>query len=140
MYWFANRELDKTNRAILSLLQRDARGLTAKEMAERVGVSASTVRNRIEQMEDDGVIRGYHPIVDYGKAGLQLHILFMCAAPSHEWEGLARDARQVSGVISIAEVIDGNDNLQIVVRNTGDSTRLKTRLVTQNRESQSGER
>lgn len=106
-------DLDETNRAVLYLLQRDARRLTTQEMAERIGVSASTVRNRIERMEQRGIIRGYHPIVDYDEAGLQLHMVFTCSAPSHERERLAREVREVAGVVSIAEVIDGKNNLQI---------------------------
>ncbi|WP_435064149.1 Lrp/AsnC family transcriptional regulator [Halobaculum sp. EA56] len=123
-------ELDETNRAILYLLQRDARQLTMSEMAEKIGVSTSTVRNRIKQMEADGIIRGYHPIVDYDKAGLQLHMVFICSAPSHEREALAHKAREVSGVLSIAEVIDGDDNLQIeaVGVDTDDIARISDEL------------
>lgn len=122
--------LDETNRAILYLLQRDARRLTMSEMADEIGVSDSTVRNRIEQMEADGIIRGYHPIIDYDKAGLQLHMVFICSAPSHRREALAREARDVSGVVSIAEVIDGNENLQIeaVGVDTDDIARINDEL------------
>jgi Lrp/AsnC family leucine-responsive transcriptional regulator len=123
-------DLDETNRAVLYMLQRDARRLTTREMADRIGVSASTVRNRIEQMEEDGIIRGYHPIVDYDEAGLQLHMVFICSAPSHERQRLAEAAREVSGVVSIAEVIDGDDNLQIeaVGVDTDDIARISDEL------------
>lgn len=123
-------DLDETNRAVLYLLQRDARRLTTQEMAEKIGVSASTVRNRIEQMEEEGVIRGYHPIVDYDEAGLQLHMVFTCSAPSHERERLALEARNVASVIAIAEVIDGKDNIQIeaVGVNTDDIARINDDL------------
>lgn len=65
-----NMSLDDTDKAILYLLQHDARGITTTEMGDRVGVSASTVRNRIENLEERNVLRGYHPVVDYDKAGL----------------------------------------------------------------------
>lgn len=55
-------------------------------MSDRIGVSASTVRNRIEMMESEGVIRGYHPEIDYDAAGLQLHMLFICSAENPERE------------------------------------------------------
>jgi len=38
------------------LLQQDARDATIETMGELVGVSASTVRNRIEAMDSAGVI------------------------------------------------------------------------------------
>jgi DNA-binding Lrp family transcriptional regulator len=123
-------ELDDTDRAILYMLQRDARGITTREMAERVGMSASTVRNRIERMESEGVVRGYHPIVDYDNAGLQLHVFFICSAPNPDRERLATDAREVAGVVAVYEVLNGKDNIQVeaVGRDTDDMARINDEL------------
>ena len=123
-------DLDETNKAVLYLLQRDARRLTTKEMAEQIGVSPSTIRNRIEQLEEEGVIRGYHPIVDYDKAGLQLHVLFICTAPNPKREQLATEARNVSGVVTIQEVLNGKENIQIeaVGTETDDIARVSDEL------------
>lgn len=106
-------ELDATDKGILYLLQRDARRITTKEMAERVGVSASTVRNRIERMEDRGIIRGYHPDVDYDEAGLQLYVEIICSAPNPRRAEFANAAQGVGGVVAIKEVLNGNENVQI---------------------------
>lgn len=106
-------ELDDTDKGILYLLQHDARRITTEEMGERVGVSGSTVRNRIERLEDDGIIRGYYPDIDYDKAGLQLYVEIICSAPNPKREQLAREARKVNGVISIREVLNGSENIQI---------------------------
>lgn len=105
--------LDETDQGILYLLQRDCRRLTTEEMGEYVGVSASTVRNRIERMEDQGIIRGYYPDVDYDKAGLQLYVEIICSAPNPEREQLAEKARDIGGVVSIREVLNGERNIQI---------------------------
>ncbi|NUB92555.1 Lrp/AsnC family transcriptional regulator [Haloterrigena sp. SYSU A558-1] len=123
-------DLDATNKAVLYLLQQDARRITTQEMADRIGVSASTVRNRIEQLESEGIIRGYHPDVDYDKAGLQLHVLFICSAPNPDRERLAREAREVSGVVTIQEVLNGTDNVQIeaVGTDTDDIARVSDEL------------
>lgn len=123
-------ELDETSQAVIYLLQRDARRLTTQEMAERIGVSASTIRNRIEKLEQQGILRGYHPIVDYDKAGLQLHVVFICSTPNPERERLARAARRVSGVITIQEVLNGADNVQIeaVGTDTDDIARVSDEL------------
>lgn len=123
-------DLDETNRAVLYILQRDARRITTQEMAEQIGVSASTVRNRIEELENEGIIRGYHPIVDYDKAGLQLHVLFICTAPNPERERLAKQARDVSGVVTIQEVLNGKENVQIeaVGTETDDIARVSDEL------------
>lgn len=106
-------DLDDVDKGILYLLQRDARRITTEEMGEQVGVSASTVRNRIERLEDDGIIRGYYPDVDYDGAGLQLYVEIICSAPNPERERLAERARDVGGVIAIREVLNGQENVQI---------------------------
>jgi Lrp/AsnC family leucine-responsive transcriptional regulator len=101
--------VDDTDRGILYLLQRDARRITTEE----VGVSASTVRNRIEKMEESGVIRGYYPDINYDKAGLQLYVEFICTAPNPERGRLAKEARDINGVVAIREVLNGDKNIQI---------------------------
>lgn len=123
-------DLDATNRAVLYLLQRDARRITTEEMANQIGVSASTVRNRIDELEEEGIIRGYHPIVDYDKAGLQLHVLFICTAPSPNRERLAKEVRDVSGVVTIQEVLNGKENIQIeaVGTDTNDIGRISDEI------------
>lgn len=56
--------LDEVDRGILYVLQQDARNTTISEIASEVDVSASTVRNRIDDMEAEGIIEGYYPKID----------------------------------------------------------------------------
>lgn len=52
------RELDETNRQLISLLRKDAR-MPVAELAKRLGVSRATVQNRMQKLKDEGVILGY---------------------------------------------------------------------------------
>jgi Lrp/AsnC family transcriptional regulator for asnA, asnC and gidA len=52
-------ELDETDRAILRILQADAR-TPFSEIARRIEMSSATVHDRVGRMEDAGVIEGYH--------------------------------------------------------------------------------
>lgn len=117
--------LDDVDRGILHLLQENARGATAADMADTVGTSASTVRNRIDYLED-GVIRGYHPEIDYEEAGFELHLFVVCRAPAAKRTELAKKALDLPGVISVREMITGTDNIHIesvaVDSNTADET------------------
>ena len=61
-------ELDKTDRKILALLQKDAR-LTNNDIAERIHLSPSQCSRRRARLERDGVIAGYHARLDGEKAG-----------------------------------------------------------------------
>ena len=105
--------LDEVDRAILQLLQRDARNLTAVDIAEKVGVSDGTVRNRIEKLEARSVIEGYVPVIDYELAGYPLQIRIMCTAPIVEREDLAREALRIEGVVEVHEVMTGQRNVEV---------------------------
>lgn len=52
-------ELDRIDRKILDLLQRDGR-MAMTELAEQVGLSASPCTERVRRLERRGVITGYH--------------------------------------------------------------------------------
>ena len=105
--------LDEVDRAILQWLQRDARHSTAVEISEAVGVSDGTVRNRIENLEREGVIEGYIPLINYEAAGYQLQVRVMCTAPVTERERLAREALRIEGVIEVRELMTGNKNVEV---------------------------
>ena len=66
-----NSQIDGVNVKILRELQGDPR-LTMSELARRVGMSSPAVTERLRQLEDTGVIRGYR--VDVNPAALGLPI------------------------------------------------------------------
>ena len=121
------RELDNVDRGILSHLQRDARNTTTDEMAETVGVSASTIRNRIEALEDDGIIKGYHPEIDYEAANLPLRVLFVCTVPATERATYVQQMLEIQGVVDVREMLVGRRNLYVEV--VGTSTQDITRVT-----------
>ncbi|CQH58100.1 Lrp/AsnC family transcription regulator [Halobacterium hubeiense] len=61
-------ELDETDREILRALQADARK-PFSEIAREIEMSSATVHDRVNRMEEAGVIRGYHADVDPKAAG-----------------------------------------------------------------------
>ncbi|MBX0297653.1 Lrp/AsnC family transcriptional regulator [Haloarcula nitratireducens] len=120
------RDLDDVDRSILYLLQQDARNKTAQEIGDTAGVSASTVRNRIEQLEQDGIIKGYHPEVDYEAANLPLQVTFVISAPPTELKQYLEDIRAIQGVIDVREMLTGRRNMHVDVvgTSTSDITRI----------------
>jgi DNA-binding Lrp family transcriptional regulator len=121
------RDLDDVDRSILYLLQRDARTTTAQEIADSTGVSASTVRNRIDRLEADGIIKGYHPEIDYESANLPLQVTFVVSAPPTELEEHSRMIRGIQGIIDVREMLTGRRNLHVDV--VGTSTTDLTRIT-----------
>lgn len=119
-------DLDNLDRGILHLLQVDARNTTAQGIAEKTGVAASTVRNRIDQMEADGVIAGYHPEINYEVAGLPLRVLFVITAPPTERSDFVGQLLDIKGVVDVRETLTGRRNLHVeaVGTSTSDVTRM----------------
>lgn len=122
--------LDELDRYILHQLQQDARETSSKEIAEAMDVSSSTVRKRIDRLEDEGVITGYHADVDYGKAGYQLHMQIVCTAPIPDRDDLGQQALEVPGVVWVREIATGEENLlvSVVARDNDDLTRIAGEL------------
>lgn len=120
------RDLDDVDRSILYLLQRDARNTTAQEIADTAGVSASTVRNRIDQLEADGIVKGYHPEIDYEAANLPLQMTFIISAPPTELPALSEKIRGIQGIIDVREMLTGRRNVHVdaVGTSTADITRI----------------
>src|SRR5205807_9972251 len=61
--------LDRRALAILGVLQEDARA-TYAEVGKRVGLSPSSVHQRVRKLEEQGVITGYRASVDREALGL----------------------------------------------------------------------
>jgi len=122
--------LDDVDRGILFALQRDARNTTISEIASEVDVSSSTVRNRIEEMEENGVIEGYYPKINYERANFPLHVLFVCSAPAEEREELAASALDSPGVVDVREMLTSTRNLyvEVVATNTRNLTEITNDL------------
>lgn len=118
--------LDEIDQAILYALQEDARHNTNAAISERVSVSASTVGKRIAQLEEQGIIKGYHPIIDYEQAGFPLHVLFICTAPIADREALIKQTLGVNGVLNIRELMTGQANvhIQVIGTSNADITRI----------------
>lgn len=123
-------KLDNVDRGILHELQVDARNRNAQEIADKVDVSASTVRNRIEQLEEAEVIEGYHPKIDYELANLPLQVMFVCSAPPSERETMLEESLDIRGVVDVRETLTGRRNLYIEAVGTGtaDTVRITDAL------------
>jgi Lrp/AsnC family transcriptional regulator, leucine-responsive regulatory protein len=64
-------QLDETDRRILAELQEDCKAPLA-HVGKRVGLSAPSVMERIRKLEEAGIIRGYHAVLNSRKVGLDV--------------------------------------------------------------------
>ena len=64
-------KMDKTDKSILNLLQKNAR-TTNKELAQELGLSTTPIFERVKKLEKNGVIKNYVALVDNKKVDKKL--------------------------------------------------------------------
>ncbi|MFB6283101.1 MAG: Lrp/AsnC family transcriptional regulator [Halobacteria archaeon] len=116
-----DQDIDEVDKSILHALQEDARNISSGDIAERTGTSDSTVRKRIQSLESRDVIKGYRAEVDYAKSGYPLQMLLFCTASIPERGGLIPDIMDIDGVVSVQELVTGEENLLVTVVGETDS-------------------
>jgi len=117
----ADDATDDVDEAILYALQEDARNMSSGDIAERTGTSGSTVRKRIQRLESEEVIKGYSAEVDYQKSGYPLRMLLFCTASIPERGELIPEILAIDGVVSVQELVTGDQNLLVTAVGESDS-------------------
>lgn len=84
--------IDAIDRKIVDLLQGNAR-LSNAEMAEAVGLTVSSVHERVKKMERKGIIKGYVAITDPEKLGKPLLAFVRLTVDSHD--GVRNDIQKL---------------------------------------------
>ena len=114
-------DIDEVDQEILYALQEDARNISSGEIADRTGTSGSTVRKRIQRLESEGIIKGYSADIDYQMSGYPLRMLLFCTAPIPERGDLISDILDIHGVVSVQELVTGEENLLVTAVGEDDS-------------------
>jgi DNA-binding Lrp family transcriptional regulator len=112
--------LDDIDRQIIYALMDDARNTSAPMIADGLNVSAGTIRNRIDRLEEEGVIQGYTATINFERAGGRLTSVYMCTVPAADRERLALAAQSIPGVINVRILMAGRRDLHVVA--VGDDT------------------
>lgn len=124
-------QIDTIDEQILYYLSQEARHTSAPDIAEKVDVSAPTVRNRIRRLEEAGVIRGYHADINYQKVGGRLTNHYVCSTGNRDRAEMAQRVLDVPGVINVREIMSGKGDLRITVvgTDTDDLTRIAQGII-----------
>ena len=57
--------IDEVDKRILYRLAQDTRNTTTSDIAAEIDVTSATIRNWIEQLEEQGTLHGYLADIDY---------------------------------------------------------------------------
>jgi DNA-binding Lrp family transcriptional regulator len=131
--------MDDLDEAIVQILRRDAR-TPYTEIADRVGTSEGTVRNRVEQLVEDGVIERFTVATRTGNVKAMIEVGVDVSVDTHdiservvEWPEVDF-VWQVSGEEDIVFVVDAQDTERVnelitKTRELDEVVSTKTRLI-----------
>lgn len=122
--------IDEIDKRVIHSLAIDARNTSAPMIADEVDVSSGTIRNRIQRLETEGTIGGYHADIRYKEIEGMITTLFACEASISDLESRVTDVLDIPGVINVRELLSGRENLQVqaVGKNVNDLRRIATEL------------
>jgi len=104
--------IDELDRKILSLLQKDAR-LSYREIAKELNVAVGTVYNRLRRLEEEGVLKGFYPKLDYEKLGYELTAIIGIRAQGKRIIQIEREIAKDDHVLCVYDVTGEYDIIVI---------------------------
>jgi Lrp/AsnC family transcriptional regulator, leucine-responsive regulatory protein len=109
-------DLDEFDKRILAALRADGR-LSIVELAERVGLSQTPVRKRVQALEDAGIIDGYAARVNRRALGFGVKAFLEIKLETHRHEHAAtlHDALVILPQVQSLFVISGNADLLLEI-------------------------
>ena len=112
-------KIDAIDLQILQTLQTHGR-TKRNELAEQVKLSIPAVSERLRKLEERGVIRGYHAVLDGRRVGygLTAFIFIACDSPSHYGKIIERASAHPEILECHAVTGDGSHLLKIKTHST----------------------
>ena len=105
--------LDRIDREIIGLLRKNAR-ISNKELAERVGLAASTCLERVRRLRVGGVLTGFHAEVDPASIGVAIQAMVAVRLDRHSRKPVEAFRRRMLAreeVLAVYHVAGANDFL-----------------------------
>ena len=126
-------DLDRCDRAIVSLLQEDAR-ITNARLAEKVSLSESACLRRVRALEESGLIQGYTALVDQQKAGYPVNVFVNITLDRQHQSGLEAFESAVRKIPEVMEcyLMTGEHDyfLRLIVADLVDFERVHSQQLT----------
>ncbi|MBO0711607.1 MAG: Lrp/AsnC family transcriptional regulator [Acetobacteraceae bacterium] len=114
--------LDATNLRLLAELQADAR-LSLAELGRRVGLSSPAVAERLQRLEGEKVILGYHARLDPRKLGMTLSAVIRVRPAPRQLREVGEVARQSPEVVDCRRIT--GEDCYIIITHVRDIEHLE---------------
>lgn len=110
-------KIDKTDKKILDILQQDGR-VSASSIASDLDISIPTVTDRIKKLQDSGIIKGIHAVLDPKSLGLDVAaIITLISESSLHYKELTRAAEKTPEVLQCLSTTGKGSHMLFVVSN-----------------------
>ncbi|MDG5777836.1 HTH-type transcriptional regulator Lrp [Haloarculaceae archaeon H-GB1-1] len=103
---------ENLDRKLVNALLGDGRA-SLRSLAEQLDVSVTTVSNHLSDLEEDGIITGYTPKVDYDKLGYDVTAVVQLKAEGTSLPQVTERLREHEQMISVYEVTGDHDVIAI---------------------------
>ncbi len=110
------RSLDTTDRAILKILQEDAK-ITNSQLAKEVGLSPAPTLERVRKLESLGVIQSYHAVLNPSYLGLGVGVFLLITLSSHKKHQIQSFVKKMDDIEQVVEChhITGSGDFMIKI-------------------------
>ena len=103
---------ENLDRKLVNSLLGDGRA-SLRSLAEELDVSVTTVANPLSDLEDQGIIQGYTPKVDYDKLGYDVTAVLQLKVEGTALEDVTADLHGHRQMVSVYEVTGDHDIIAI---------------------------
>ena len=110
----SSHKVDEVDRKIIRLLQEDARK-SFNKISDSLGIAVGTAYNRVKNLEDKGILKGYTVMLDSAKLGYGLTALILIEAEGRYLPDVEKELAQLDEVICIYD-ITGDYDIAVVAR------------------------
>lgn len=105
-------KLTKNDQEVLKVILQQAK-LPDTAIARKIGISPQGVFKIRRKLEESGIIKGYQPVLDLKKVGIQVMALLIVKLTPEVWETSTEERvseriREIPYVINACRVVEGN--------------------------------
>ena len=121
--------MDNIREAILTTIEKNSR-IDLKELAIRLGADETEVVNSLEAMENEGIICGYHTMIDWDKTSIEKvsALIEVRVTPQRE-EGFDRIAERIYNYPEVTSVYLISGGYDLLVSLEGKSLKEVSQFV-----------
>jgi DNA-binding Lrp family transcriptional regulator len=95
-------KLDPTDRKIIEILQANS-NITNAQLALEIGLSPAPTLERVKKLENSGVIKSYHALVDLATVGLGVVTFVTVSLKGHNKDNINKFIKEIKNIPDVIE-------------------------------------